>query len=214
MHPWRMTAGVLLGMALCACGSRCPEQPTGCLDSLKLQVPLPETMPEAYVIDLTFEQDGKIDTDRCLIAMPLPEGFNRFTAACQKNAASVGVVRVLDGDCSASFPQGASCSVQSRGVQLEVLRAGTPSRVQIRLEQGDVVFDAQELTPEYQAFRPDGPSCPGQCMQAEMSVAFDDLVKTPDADAGAVDAGDASVPEDASDATVSSPDAGVDAAGD
>ncbi len=213
MNPWSTTAAVLLGLALCACGSRCPQQPTGCQDSLKLQVLLPETTPRAYVLNLTFEQDGRVDTDRCLIAMPLPEGFNGFTAACQKNAASVSVVRVLDNNC-VSFPQSASCSVQSRGVYLKVHRAGLSSRVQIQLEQSDVVFDAQELTPKYQAFRPDGPSCPGQCMQAEMSVAFDDLVQTPGADAG-VDAGDASVPEDAGDdGAASSPDAGVDATGD
>ena len=164
--------------ALSGCGPTCPNQPTGCAASTTLLIPLPSGSPEVYDVALTFRTGEKQETDRCLAILPPPDDWTAgLPASCLRNSASVSVQRDLDVDCSVSYPEGASCSVNARGFVLSVRRAGRVDGVELRLTRAGTPFAPFALEPVYETFHPDGPDCPGACDVSSTVVSFEALVE-------------------------------------
>lgn len=161
---------LLACLGLTGCETPCPTQPSGCASGMTLQVLLPDQEPQVYELDLTFEIADEVQTDRCLLVLPLPKDWQGSgPVSCQKGSTII-VARDVTVDCTYGYPEGASCSTKA-GQQVLTLRpAGQVDAVELQLVQGATTHAPLRVEAVYERQYPDGPSCPGSCEQATAVV--------------------------------------------
>ena len=139
-------------------------------------IPLPAGLPHVYDIALSFRTGDEEETDRCLAILPPPEDWSgNLPVTCLRNSASLYIARDFDVDCSATFPEGASCSVDAEGFTLMILRYNRVDAVELQFKSGETTFSRVTVEPTYATHHPDGPDCPGSCEVASAVVSFDAL---------------------------------------
>lgn len=173
----RVSILLFAAVSSAGCDPSCPSQPTGCGHSTTLRIPLPRGTPEVYELSLGFRAGDAEAAERCLVILPPPDDWTtNVPASCLRNEASVYVERAVDVDCSASFPEGAACSVDPQGFVLTIRRGGRVEEVTLQLSRGGQSFAPLRVQPPYRTHYPDGPDCPGSCDVSETVVSFDSLV--------------------------------------
>lgn len=141
-------------------------------------IPLPTGSSQVYDISLSFRTGDDEQTDRCLAILPPPEDWTgNLPVTCLRNSATVYIDRDLEADCSVSYPEGASCSVEAKGFVLVIMGYSRVDAIDLQFKRDDTTFSLLTVEPAYIAQHPDGPDCPATCEEASAVVSFDALVE-------------------------------------
>ena len=164
--------GLVIGSLSCE-DDACTER--GCVDGVSVTLSVEGNRWPAGVYELDVAFDGEHHVCRFAAPAELPKALARRSVGCDPAVEGLVVELAPEYQCSDDPADDAGadgCGLIDGQYKLLVSAAGTPERMEVKLERGGELVAESEQTLQYQNVQPNGEGCDPICRVSTVEVSL------------------------------------------